>query len=304
MHFALIAILLLAQAPRHGEPAHGPVQEQKPAPVPESDKPRATEHGVTLGRQEAAPGAHGARQHPREHGGDAKEEGGVAEDISWPGALDKFVNLRVAGIQYSLTRLVILGIGLAVGGAAANPGAVTVDFLPHLIPMTRGILSAGYVRPTRSVTQGELDALYSDAYANEPFVRVVGSPPATKHVLGSNFARVHVRLDGRSPMLDLLAEGLEFSLKFVQPAHVRFSVRQREGRLTGSFWDQGTAQPWSERGPGGAAVGAGTILEVAIPLSDLGLSPGDPVAFSGWCPVEPLMCPGMKLGSDLAGSAR
>ena len=30
----------------------------------------------------------------------------------------------------------------------------------------------------------------------------------------------------------------------------------------------------------------------------------EPVAFSGWCPVEPSMCPGMKLGSDLAGSAR
>jgi branched-chain amino acid transport system permease protein len=43
--------------------------------------------------------------------------GGVAEDITWPGAFDKFVNLHVYGIQYTLTRLVILIIGLAVGGA-------------------------------------------------------------------------------------------------------------------------------------------------------------------------------------------
>jgi branched-chain amino acid transport system permease protein len=42
--------------------------------------------------------------------------GGVAEDISWPGTFDKFVNLHVEGIQYTLTRIVILGIGLAVGG--------------------------------------------------------------------------------------------------------------------------------------------------------------------------------------------
>src|SRR3954447_18900904 len=34
--------------------------------------------------------------------------GGVAQDISWPGTFDKFVNLHVAGIQYTLTRLVIL----------------------------------------------------------------------------------------------------------------------------------------------------------------------------------------------------
>jgi branched-chain amino acid transport system permease protein len=41
--------------------------------------------------------------------------GGVAEDISWPGTFDKFVNLHVYEIQYTLTRLVILIIGLMVG---------------------------------------------------------------------------------------------------------------------------------------------------------------------------------------------
>jgi branched-chain amino acid transport system permease protein len=42
--------------------------------------------------------------------------GGVAEDISWPGAFDKFLDLQVYGIQYTLTRVVILIIGLAIGG--------------------------------------------------------------------------------------------------------------------------------------------------------------------------------------------
>ena len=41
--------------------------------------------------------------------------GGVAEDIAWPRNFDKFVNLRVEGIQYTATRLVILGIALAIG---------------------------------------------------------------------------------------------------------------------------------------------------------------------------------------------
>jgi branched-chain amino acid transport system permease protein len=41
--------------------------------------------------------------------------GGVAEDITWPGTFDKFVNLHAYGIQYTLTRLVILAIGLIVG---------------------------------------------------------------------------------------------------------------------------------------------------------------------------------------------
>jgi branched-chain amino acid transport system permease protein len=42
--------------------------------------------------------------------------GGVAKDIAWPGAIDKGVNLHIAGIDaYPLTRLIILAIGLAIG---------------------------------------------------------------------------------------------------------------------------------------------------------------------------------------------
>ena len=87
---------------------------------------------------------------------------------------------------------------LVPGGPDANPGVRGVDFLPHLIPMTRGILSAGHVRPTRPVTQDELDALYATAYADEPFITVTTEAPATKHVLGSNEFRVFVRADERS----------------------------------------------------------------------------------------------------------
>ena len=86
----------------------------------------------------------------------------------------------------------------SLAGRDANPGIATVDFLPHLIPMTRGILSSCHVRPTRPVTQDELDALYDAAYRDEPFVQVVADPPATKHVMGSNLARVWCRVDPRS----------------------------------------------------------------------------------------------------------
>ncbi len=92
----------------------------------------------------------------------------------------------------------------------ANPGIVAIDFLPHLVPMTRGILSAGHVRPTRPVTQAELDDLYAAAYADEPFVTVVATAPATKHVTGSNEVRVHVSLDTRTGRI--LAIGVEDNL--------------------------------------------------------------------------------------------
>jgi N-acetyl-gamma-glutamyl-phosphate reductase len=84
------------------------------------------------------------------------------------------------------------------GASAEPPPFLPVDFLPHLIPMTRGILASCHIRPTRPVDQAELDALYAHAYAGEAFVRVVSAPPATKHVTGSNHANVHVHHDPRT----------------------------------------------------------------------------------------------------------
>jgi N-acetyl-gamma-glutamyl-phosphate reductase len=75
---------------------------------------------------------------------------------------------------------------------------ISVTFTPHLIPMTRGILSACHVLPTAPVEQAALDELYHAAYDGEPFVTVVGAAPATKHVLGSNHARVFVHHDPRT----------------------------------------------------------------------------------------------------------
>ncbi len=91
------------------------------------------------------------------------------------------------------------GLARTAGQSAdANPGSQGVDFLPHLIPMNRGILASCHVRPTRPVSQAELDDLYAAAYADEPFVEVVAAAPATRHVHASNFARVHVHLDTRT----------------------------------------------------------------------------------------------------------
>jgi N-acetyl-gamma-glutamyl-phosphate reductase len=80
----------------------------------------------------------------------------------------------------------------------ANPGATGIDFLPHLVPMTRGILASCHVRPTRPVTQEEVDALFEEAYHDEGFISIVKHPPATKHVMGSNEFRAFVKVDERT----------------------------------------------------------------------------------------------------------
>lgn len=82
-----------------------------------------------------------------------------------------------------------------------------VVFQPHLVPMTRGILSTCYLRlsqdwlrdtsdPEQAVVQA-----YRDFYRDAPFVRVVDMPPATKHVWGSNYCHVFPRLDSRTGRL-------------------------------------------------------------------------------------------------------
>ena len=45
----------------------------------------------------------------------AQKFGGSAVSLTWPGWTDRFVNLHVAGVQYSLARFVMLGLGIAVG---------------------------------------------------------------------------------------------------------------------------------------------------------------------------------------------
>ena len=77
-----------------------------------------------------------------------------------------------------------------LSGVSAN-GPVNVTFVPHLAPMTRGILGTHYAKLTREVTQAEVTELYRSFYADEPFVHVVPAPPATKETWGSNDCLVY-----------------------------------------------------------------------------------------------------------------
>lgn len=70
--------------------------------------------------------------------------------------------------------------------AVSRNGDVTVTFVPHLVPMTRGILGTCYASLTAPRTQAQVVELYRDTYATHPFVSVVGKPPATKQTWGSN----------------------------------------------------------------------------------------------------------------------
>jgi len=73
-------------------------------------------------------------------------------------------------------------------------GKVNLTFVPHLIPTIRGIEATLYGKLTRNVSQEELQELFENTYAEEPFVDVMpaNSLPDTRLVKGSNMCRMAV----------------------------------------------------------------------------------------------------------------
>jgi N-acetyl-gamma-glutamyl-phosphate reductase len=78
--------------------------------------------------------------------------------------------------------------------ALGSPGA-RLTFVPHLLPFDQGELVSCYVRTTRELTAEELEDLYRERYADEPFVELVDSPPGVESVRNTNLCRLRVQLD-------------------------------------------------------------------------------------------------------------
>lgn len=121
---------------------------------------------------------------------------------------------------------------LAAGGRGAR-----VFLSPHLAPMTRGILAACYVPMTAPPGWEELEAVFLDRYADEPFVRVLtGSAlPQTKATLGSNYCDLAVRVDRKRGLavvfsaIDNLVKGA--AGQAVQNMNVLFGLPETTGLL-------------------------------------------------------------------------
>ena len=90
-----------------------------------------------------------------------------------------------------------------------SPSSIT--FVPHLLPMTRGILTTAYASLAAGrIASGkkgeeELRQLYLDFYQDEPFVRIATSPPHTKHTWGNNWCLIHPTIDHRTGRLVVIS---------------------------------------------------------------------------------------------------
>jgi len=128
--------------------------------------------------------------------------------------------------------------------AGAN---VTVTFTPHLVPITRGILTTAYANLAEP-NQGAQDALarlhdlYTEFYQDAPFVFVLdaGQFPATKHVQGTNNCHIGIAVDGRTnrvvvvSAIDNLGKGA--AGQAVQNMNLMLGLPETMGLTGGAVW--------------------------------------------------------------------
>lgn len=117
--------------------------------------------------------------------------------------------------------------------AGADP--VSLTFVPHLLPMIRGIHATLYATVLDVKNLPDLQQLYEQRFANEPFVDVLpaGVLPQTRTVKGSNVCRIAVlRPQGKDTIvvlsiIDNLTKGA--SGQAVQNMNIMFGFDEKEG---------------------------------------------------------------------------
>ncbi|MDD2388363.1 MAG: N-acetyl-gamma-glutamyl-phosphate reductase [Desulfobacterales bacterium] len=78
--------------------------------------------------------------------------------------------------------------------------SVHITFVPHLVPMTRGMLSTIYATLTKPVSSDDIRNCLSSFYSGRSFVRICpeGSFPDTLHVRGTNYCDIGFKIDQRT----------------------------------------------------------------------------------------------------------
>ena len=124
--------------------------------------------------------------------------------------------------------------------AGGEGGGPMVTFVPHLIPMVRGMLATCYPRiaagalpPSREAAVAALRAQYDAFYAAHPFAQVADSPPSTKQTLGSNACLLYPSVDAVTGQVTVLSAldnlGKGAAGGAVQCLNLMFGFDERDG---------------------------------------------------------------------------
>jgi N-acetyl-gamma-glutamyl-phosphate reductase len=108
-----------------------------------------------------------------------------------------------------------------------------ITFTPHLLPLDQGELVSCYVSSDDRLAGVDLERLYEESYADEPFVEVVGAPPGVREVRDTNYCRMSAHPDPRTgralvfSVIDILWKGA--ASQAVQNLNLMFGRPEGEG---------------------------------------------------------------------------
>jgi N-acetyl-gamma-glutamyl-phosphate reductase len=123
---------------------------------------------------------------------------------------------------------------------AKSAEAPRLTFVPHLVPINRGILATCYATLRPGVTEAQIHAIYRERSAGAPFVQLIDQPPETGWVRGSNVCLMHVRVDAANRRL-IVISALDNLMKggagqAVQNANLIFGIEETAGLAAEGVW--------------------------------------------------------------------
>ncbi len=126
-------------------------------------------------------------------------------------------------------------------GKFARDGATPqITFVPHLVPMNRGILATCYVTLRPGVRAAQVMEAYQARYAREPFVQIIDRPPETAWVRGTNRCLLHLAVDearGRAIIVSAIDNLMKGGAgQAIQNANLRYGWPETAGLESGGLW--------------------------------------------------------------------
>ncbi len=115
---------------------------------------------------------------------------------------------------------------------------VSLTFVPHLVPMTRGLLATVYLHALPNTGSDAIADVYRELCGAEPFLRYDESPPSTKSVVGSNVAALNCTSQGDTTVVTVAIDNLVKGAagQGVQAMNVRFGLPETSGLPLVSAW--------------------------------------------------------------------
>ena len=87
----------------------------------------------------------------------------------------------------------------------ASGAAIAFSFVPHIVPMTRGIYTTIHAGLNGSFTEAELYDMYEKFYAQAPFVRMRRDIPQVRDVVRTNYCDIHLTVEPRTRQLIIVS---------------------------------------------------------------------------------------------------